>query len=267
MLDAALEYAARGWPAFPLEPGGKRPLGRLAQHGLKDATTDLERIRAWWGAEPEANIGLPTGLAFDVLDVDGDEGWRSLAYAVAEHGCLSSAPVAGTPSGGAHYLFRPTGLGNRAGFLPGLDWRGVGGYIVAAPSVGANGTRYEWLVGLDEVPLVPVPPWLVDLLEHKAAAQPVPNGAGVTSSGYGRRALEGEVGKVLMAPEGTRNHALNAAAFSLGQLVAGRALGVDEVINALLLAAERVGLGTTEARATIASGLKAGSARPRSVAS
>ena len=104
LLDAAIEYATRGCPVLPLLPGEKRPHGRLVPHGLKDASTDPEQIRAWWTAEPTANIGLRTGEHFDVLDVDGDEGWRSLARAVAEHGCLSSSPVAFTPRGGAHYL-------------------------------------------------------------------------------------------------------------------------------------------------------------------
>jgi len=259
LLAAALEYAARGWPVFPLEPGGKRPLGRLAPHGLKDASTDLEQIRAWWGAQPQANIGLVTGVHFDVLDVDGDEGWRSLAHAVAEHGCLPSAPVAGTPSGGAHYLFLPTGLGNRAGFLPGLDWRGVGGYIVAAPSVGANGRSYEWLVGLDEVPIDPARPWLV---ARKTVSAP-PTGQWDTSSSYGQKALEGEVGRVLLTPEGERNHALNRAAYSLGQLVAARQLDAETVAEALYTAGIRAGLEHGEVIATVRSGLAAGLVNPR----
>jgi hypothetical protein len=76
--------------------------------------------------------------------------------------------------------------------------------------------------------------------------------------------LEGEAGKVVLAPVGQRNHTLNAAAFSLGQLIAGGVLDVDEVVSALLVAAERCGLPTAEARASIASGLRAGAAQPRS---
>ena len=45
MLRAALEYVARWGPVvFPCEVGGKRPLGRLVPHGLKDATGDFEVI-------------------------------------------------------------------------------------------------------------------------------------------------------------------------------------------------------------------------------
>ena len=43
MLEAALEYAAHGWPVFPLAPNAKTP---LTAHGFKDATTDEAQIRA-----------------------------------------------------------------------------------------------------------------------------------------------------------------------------------------------------------------------------
>ena len=223
MLDAALEYAARCWPVFPLEPGGKRPLGRLVTHGLKDATTDLERIRAWWTAEPNANIGLVTGVHFDVLDVDGDEGWRSLAHAVTKRGCLPSSPVSLTPGGGAHYLFAPAGLSNRAGILPSLDWRGRAGYVVAPPSIGANGVRYEWAISPDEQVIESAPPWLGELVSRRTVSAPQVAQRDTLGS-YGRKALEGEVGRVLLAPQGTRNDVLNRAADSLGQLVAARQL-------------------------------------------
>jgi len=69
MLDAALEYARHGIPVFPLVPKGKAP---LTAHGFKDATDDEAKIRAWWTATPDANIGMPTGLVTrrSVLDED-----------------------------------------------------------------------------------------------------------------------------------------------------------------------------------------------------
>ncbi len=55
----------------------------------------------------------------------------------------------------------------------------------------------------------------------------------------------------------------NRAAFSLGQMVAGGHLVPDDVVAALTHAAGAAGLTATETRATIASGLRAGTARPR----
>jgi hypothetical protein len=39
----------------------------------------------------------------------------------------------------------PTGLGDRAGILPGFDFRGRGGYVVGPPSVHPGGHRYRWI--------------------------------------------------------------------------------------------------------------------------
>lgn len=268
-LAAALEYARKGWLVLPIEPRGKRPLGRLAPHGLKDASADPEVIWDWWVAEPEANIGLATGVAFDVLDIDGPGGHVGLVMEMGE----TDEPVYGptTVTGhGWHCFVAPTGLGNRAGFVPGCDWRGQGGYVVAPPSTHPSGREYTWylpddeLVGVD-APIQPAPAWLLNLLRHpEPASVPVATTRPARGTGaYGRRALESEVGKVLLAVQGRRNHTLNAAAFSLGQLIAGGVLDVDEVVDALLLAAERVGLAVQESRDTIASGLRSGAAQPR----
>ena len=83
-------------------------------------------------------------------------------------------------------------------------------------------------------------------------------------SAYGHRALEAEVGRLALAPVDTRNDALNRAAFSLGQLVAGGELEPAAVAGNLLAVAERIGLSTTEAERTIASGLRRGLDHPRS---
>jgi hypothetical protein len=68
---------------------------------------------------------------------------------------------------------------------------------------------------------------------------------------------------VRMAVEGSRNHRLNAASFNLGQLIGADLLELDAVAGALLVAALASGLGETEARRTIESGIAAGQRCPR----
>jgi len=266
LAQSALAYADRGWVVFPCEKDDKRPLGRLVRNGFKDASTDREQIERWWSAEPDANIGLPTGQHFDVLDVDGDTGWHTLAHLTAEYGCLSSSPVALTPRGGAHYLFQPTGCGNRAGFRPSLDWRGSGGYVVATPSL-VGGRGYTWGVAPDEQPIQPAPQWLVQLLTKPAAPPPPAAPVRGDLSAYARAALERELGRLVLAPVGTRNDQLNRSAHAIGQLVGARMLTTEEAGEALLGAAVRIGLGEDEAYTTIRSGMKAGILSPRKVAS
>jgi hypothetical protein len=68
------------------------------------------------------------------------------------------------------------------------------------------------------------------------------------------------------AANGTRNHTLNEAAFSLGQLVAGGELQEGDVIAELTAAARLAGLGDNEIGATIRSGLSAGARSPETAA-
>ena len=102
--DAALGYAGRGWPVLPIEPRGKAPLGRLVPHGVLDATTDPARIRAWWRARPDANVGIATGAPGpDVLDVDTKHGRNggALFERARAAGLLRGAiRLVQTPSGG-----------------------------------------------------------------------------------------------------------------------------------------------------------------------
>src|SRR5437016_6220027 len=102
MLDAALAYAARGWAVFPCIPGQKEP---LTAHGCKDATTDLERLRAWWAEHPAANIGCAAGAisGLTVFDVDmkqDKDGGTSLLALIAKNGALPETLRQRTQSGG-----------------------------------------------------------------------------------------------------------------------------------------------------------------------
>src|SRR6185312_3688219 len=82
-------------------------------------------------------------------------------------------------------------------------------------------------------------------------------------AGYGPAALHREAEHVAATRTGGRNHALNRAAFSLGQLIATGHLTEAEVITTLTDAALEAGLDQIEAARTIASGLTAGQRHPR----
>lgn len=126
---SALWYATQGVPVFPCWPAGKTPMTKT---GVKAATLDPAQIRSWWSREPRANIGLATGVRMDVIDIDGPEGWESWQGLAAQPSVLGRVK---TPRpGGWHLWIAPTGRGNRAGMLPGVDYRAQGGYVIGPPS-------------------------------------------------------------------------------------------------------------------------------------
>lgn len=189
LLDAALDYARRGWPVFPCHTPtrggcscrdaercsdiGKHP---RTEHGLKDATTDEATIRQWWRRWPDANIGIVTGKASGllVLDVDPRHGGdATLAELEREHGRLPDTVESLTGGGGRHILFRCPGypVKSGAGTLgPGLDVKADGGYIVAPPSLHLRGRRYEWEVSShpDDIPIAEPPAWLLAMLKAES---------------------------------------------------------------------------------------------------
>lgn len=175
-LDWALHLAGRGWPVFPLLPSAKRPAIRNWE---QRATTDSDKITAFWTTHPSHNIGLPAGRAgLLVVDLDvphagqaaptDDERMRGAtcgAHVLARLACQAQRSIPDTwavftPSGGTHLYFRqPTGhaLRNTAGTLGWLiDTRGHGGYVVAPGSATVDG-GYELAVESDPADL---PVWL-----------------------------------------------------------------------------------------------------------
>ncbi|MFD8596410.1 bifunctional DNA primase/polymerase [Kitasatospora sp. NPDC059646] len=111
------------------------------------ASVGAETVRAWWTEHPEASILLPTGRAFDVLDVPEVAG--CLALARMERMGLQLGPVVAVPAargrGGRrlHFLVLPGAVAKlpellrQIGCTPGgldLVARGEGDWVVAPPS-------------------------------------------------------------------------------------------------------------------------------------
>ena len=140
-LEAALQYAGRGWKVFPLKPRGKTP---LVKGGFKAATTNPEQIAKWWGKWPQANVGIATGQASGliVLDIDGQEGLLTIGRLLSLYGRLPNTAVVRTARGAHIYL--KGNLHCKCSSADGLDVRGDGGYVVAPPSVHETGIVYSW---------------------------------------------------------------------------------------------------------------------------
>lgn len=182
-----------------------------------------------------------------------------------------------TASGGLHlYYAAPDGVelritegdkGRGLGWK--IDTRAWGGYVLAPGSI-VEGAAYEIFA---DVPVVPLPGWLAERLTP-TSLPPAPVAPIRPTTGRRDRYLDAviraESARVHDAPKSQRNATLYVAAVALGQLVAGGALTEAEHLSVLLTAAGRhIACGAyseTQARKTIASGLRAGAKRPRQVA-
>ena len=232
--EAALRYAARGWPVLALhtptpEGGcscshpacpkpGKHPRTR---RGLRDATTDPAQIRAWWTRWPHANVALATGRLV-IVDVDGPTGRAALTALERAHAPLPVTLTAATGRG-AHLYFNAGQLriASSAGRLgDGLDVRGHGGYAIVPPSLHAGGQRYHWTTRTRPAQL---PAWLAALL---TAAAPAPRRTALPERSRRppatllRRRLARRARRRRQRTPGARNDTLNRAAFRLAQLAA-----------------------------------------------
>ncbi|MCC2643281.1 MAG: primase, partial [Nitrospira sp.] len=164
MVEVALMYRdVRGWCPIPVGRD-KKPLEPWAQF-QKQLPTD-SAIKRGFSRTPQPNIGLVCGALSKlvVLDIDGDERFRALK----ERGFEIPETLTSRTGRGKHFYFlhpgQPTrnfAKGKRGFPLPGVDFRGDGGYVVAPPSMHATGVQYEFE---NNHPQVPMPTWLLELV-------------------------------------------------------------------------------------------------------
>lgn len=161
-MDWALAYAAAGFAVIPVWYPSEENAGvcacekgeacdRPAKHpipkqGVKQATTDTGRIRAWWTEHPDANVAIATGSVSKciVIDVDvgnGKEGDIAITQACAENGGVPQTLKARSGSGGMHYIYkwRENPFTRKIGFLKHVDYLSDGGYVIVQPSSNLKG--------------------------------------------------------------------------------------------------------------------------------
>ena len=259
-IDAALEYAARGWPVFPVNPETRKP--HIAG-GFHAATLDPVEIRRWWRKWPGATIATPTGLTFVVLDIDrhGADGFEAL-----RGHALPPTLVARTPRNGEHRFYLAS-LRGRRGLLPGVDLKGTGGYVELPPATGR-----EWIGG----EMVQLPRWIIELVEgggcsttlqarpsaermrqHFAAirltAEPDSHEAN-----YALKSLNNAMNEIALATD-HRNDLLYKKSYVMGRQLIRGWISVSTIEFALTHGAKCCGLvrwtGEAQVQATIMSGL------------
>ena len=280
LLAAAVAYATRGWAVYPVawpvwDPRAGRwvcacragvACPRPAKHpltarGVHGASSDPAQVHAWWARWPAANVGLATGRAFDVLDIDQAADLTKVRWVLAG---MRPGPVVRTGSGW-HVYVQPTGRGCQPPRdLPGVDWRGRGGGVLAPPSRHASGQLYRWVSGRGpDRPMPAVPGRLRARLHPEVPAR----GLGVRVPGdahaYARAALASGLERLARAPVGARNRTLNREAFQLFQLAGAGLVAPDVVEAAFREAAQARGLPAREVARTLQSARRAGLARPR----
>jgi putative DNA primase/helicase len=234
VLNAALDYARRGWPVFPCNVL-KRP---MTAHGFHDATLDEAQIRAWcWN---EALVAVATGKrsGLVVLDIDIREKGSGLdSLEMLGINFQPKTPTAHTTSGGIHCFFAWPGyeVRNSASTIGlYLDVRGDGGYVVLPPGPGRF---WDPHLGLD-TPLAPMPEWMLpkESEQPQMAPRELARPVGRLSR-YCEAALRGAYKRIVRAPNGAQEGTLNSEAYCLGTLVAGEGMPPALAIQVLERAA------------------------------
>lgn len=220
----AHRLADLGYRIFPCVAGKKIP---AVEGGCLAATCDPDTISRWWTRWPSANVAIST-TALLALDVDRLADGSPNPWLTAERlDALARGPMAQTPRGGRHFIFRaPAGANLRctaSTIAPRVDTRADGGYIVVSPSVTDVG-RYQWCDGypLDCAPDdLPLPPqWLMDALSRHRV------------NGHSHPASTGDGAPIT---EGTRNSTLTSVAGAMRR----KGCGQLEILAALRAANAR----------------------------
>jgi len=136
MRDLAMQYWKRGFSVIPVKPdGSKVPYILWAE--FQERRSLEHEITKWWAKWPDALVGIVTGKISGICVIDIDDPNTQEIWGLLPDPAI--IPTSKT-SRGLHLYFGYPQAGvypNNTGVVPGCDFRGEGGYVVA----------YEWLPG------------------------------------------------------------------------------------------------------------------------
>jgi putative DNA primase/helicase len=207
-LEAALDYARRGWRVLQVKARSKEP---VAQAWQTLSTLDPAIIKRWWPPRCHWNLGVQLGPRSGIIDVECDSAGaeRELAALLGD-----DYPVVPTFTGkrGKHRLFLHTAdlpRPDKAVFkFRGIEFRtgngGKGAQSLFPPSVHPDGPVYTWLVHPDDADPVVFPAAALGVIRRELNGPPAGNKA------CGRRAPALADG--VKIPEHSRNSTLTSLA-------------------------------------------------------
>lgn len=170
-LSIAQNLSALGFKVLPLKPNDKPPANK---NGFTKASSDPDEWHDDWGqwwADPTCNVGIATGVEHPrggylvVVDIDRHPGqpdgfveWEKWC---AENGEPPETMSVITPQRGLHlYFLSAEPIPTRGSIRPGIDIKGVGGYVVAPGSITDHGSY----VLTDDAAIAKIPTCLLDVI-------------------------------------------------------------------------------------------------------
>jgi hypothetical protein len=267
--DEIERLALLGWAVFPASQYSRASCFRGAHDA---ATSDLDTIARWCRDYPGCNWRVAFGLSgLWGLDIDAAghdhaaDGIGAMRGLTARYGALPPCPTTRSGGGGFACFFAWNGepiIGRTGVPAPGIDPRRGRLSVTVPPSLHhRTGLPYRWIVPPWEVSPPSAPQWLLRLvrpLEPAPLAErnPLPQ-TGDDLRRYAIGALKSAAETVAAAPQGCRNHTLNAETWSVARFIGLGALTADEIAGALAQAAVGAGMNRREIARTLESALRA----------
>jgi len=271
--DAAHVYLSAGLSVIALI--GKQPNAvwhprglHSAMSGVSEGEADDALIERVFADPNTTGIGIVIAFPYLVIDVDGEAGARAWADMLGSTQVDEKAPVARTGRG-LHLWFSDWVPRRNRRLAEQLDLKGVGGYVVAPPSLHPDtGQRYEWLRPLvdEESGMINPPIEMPDVLRTRLATiEHVESDFGVERSQKGWPVLLLDNGVLRVGVEPARIDGLaiwmarqpkgnrNPGLFWAASVARDEGFTQKEALDVLGDAARQAGLDAAEARKTIVS--------------
>jgi len=144
MLDAALWYSAQGYSVIPCKADKTPAIESWKAYQEKPA--DNATLTKWFGTGSSAPmLAILTGKisGIDVVDCDNQEAYDKVNELLPDS--IHTRTIK-TPRGYHLYFQHRPGLVSRAKYMPETDIKTNGGYVIAPPSVNAEGLIYKAIV-------------------------------------------------------------------------------------------------------------------------